>query len=167
MKEKSEDKNFMVKLATFIVDKRNLFFLVYIIALVFCLFSRNWVNVENDITKYLPESTETRQGLTVMNDEFITYGSAQILLANISYDRAEDTAKMIEAVEGVTSVTFDNSEEHYKGTSALFDVTFDTPEDDETAVNAMNEIKEKLKGYDVYYSTTVANDDSAALAGEM
>lgn len=26
MKEKSEDKNFMVKLATFIVDKRNLFF---------------------------------------------------------------------------------------------------------------------------------------------
>ncbi|MGN0408593.1 MAG: RND family transporter [Bacteroides sp.] len=167
MKEKSEDKNFMVKLATFIVDKRNLFFLVYIIALVFCLFSRNWVNVEDDITKYLPESTETRQGLTVMNDEFVTYGSAQILLANISYDRAKDTAGMIENIEGVTSVTFDNTEDHYKGTSALFDVTFDTPEDDEVAVNAMNEIKEKLAGYDVYYSTTVANDDSAALASEM
>ena len=41
----------MEKLATFIVDKRNLFFLLYIFALVFCIFSTNWVNVENDITK--------------------------------------------------------------------------------------------------------------------
>ena len=57
----------MEKLATFIVDKRNLFFLLYIFALVFCFFSTNWVKVENDITTYLPEETETRQGLTIMN----------------------------------------------------------------------------------------------------
>ena len=38
MKENSQDKNFMYKLAEFIVDKRNLFFLIYIIALVFCIF---------------------------------------------------------------------------------------------------------------------------------
>ena len=31
MKENSQDKNFMYKLAEFIVDKRNLFFLIYII----------------------------------------------------------------------------------------------------------------------------------------
>lgn len=34
---------FVEKLATFIVDKRNLFFLLYIFAFVFCLFSMNWV----------------------------------------------------------------------------------------------------------------------------
>lgn len=167
MKEKNQDQSFMVKLSTVIVDKRNLFFLIYIIALIFCVFSRNWVNVENDITKYLPESTETRQGLTVMNDEFVTYGSAQVLLANISYDRAESTARMLEGIDGVTSVAFDNTKEHYKDTSAIFDVTFDTPESEDIAINAMNEIKEKLAGYDVYYSTTVANDDSASLAAEM
>lgn len=61
----------MEKLAAFIVDKRNLFFLLYIFALVFCAFSTGWVNVENDITAYLPEETETRQGLTIMNDEFV------------------------------------------------------------------------------------------------
>lgn len=167
MKENSQDKNFMYKLAEFIVDKRNLFFLIYIIALVFCIFSRNWVKVENDVTKYLPESTETRQGLTVMNDQFVTYGTAQVLLANISYDRAQEAADMIEDINGVTSVTFDNTEDHYKGTSALFDVTFDGEEEDQISIDAMNEIKDKLAGYDVYYSTSVANDDSANLESEM
>lgn len=167
MKENSQDTNFMYKLAEFIVDKRNLFFLIYIIALVFCIFSRNWVKVENDVTKYLPESTETRQGLTVMNDQFVTYGTAQVLLANISYDRAQEAADMIEDINGVTSVTFDNTEDHYKGTSALLDVTFDGEEEDQISIDAMNEIKDKLTGYDVYYSTSVANDDSANLESEM
>lgn len=167
MKENSQDKNFMYKLAEFIVDKRNLFFLIYIIALVFCIFSRNWVKVENDVTKYLPDSTETRQGLTVMNDQFVTYGTAQVLLANISYDRAQEAADMIEDINGVTSVTFDNTEDHYKGTSALLDVTFDGEEEDQISIDAMNEIKDKLTGYDLYYSTSVANDDSANLESEM
>lgn len=167
MKENSQDKNFMYKLAEFIVDKRNLFFLIYIIALVFCIFSRNWVKVENDVTKYLPDSTETRQGLTVMNDQFVTYGTAQVLLANISYDRAQEAADMIEDINGVTSVTFDNTEDHYKGTSALLDVTFDGEEEDQISIDAMNEVKDKLTGYDVYYSTSVANDDSANLESEM
>ena len=167
MKENSQDKNFMYKLAEFIVDKRNLFFLIYIIALIFCIFSRNWVKVENDVTKYLPDSTETRQGLTVMNDQFVTYGTAQVLLANISYDRAQEAADMIEDINGVTSVTFDNTEDHYKGTSALLDVTFDGEEEDQISIDAMNEIKDKLTGYDVYYSTSVANDDSANLESEM
>ena len=55
--EKKSEGGGVKKVATFIVDKRNLFFLLYVVALVFCLFSRNWVEVENDITTYLPEDT--------------------------------------------------------------------------------------------------------------
>jgi predicted RND superfamily exporter protein len=83
-------------LATFIVDKRNLFFLLYIIGLVFSLFSMGWVNVENDITKYLPEETETRQGLEAMNEYFEAFGTARIMVSNVTYEVAEelsDTAR--------------------------------------------------------------------------
>ena len=34
---------FVEKLATFIVDKRNLFFLLYIFAFVFCIFSMDYI----------------------------------------------------------------------------------------------------------------------------
>lgn len=64
------ENGFMVKLATFIVDKRNLFFLITIIALIFSAFSRNWVVVENDLSFYLPDDAETKLALDVMEDQF-------------------------------------------------------------------------------------------------
>ena len=42
--------SFMVKLATQIVDRRNLIFLLVVIGLIFSLISRSWVEVENDLT---------------------------------------------------------------------------------------------------------------------
>ena len=69
----------MEKLAAFIVDKRNLIFLLYVFALIFSIVAMSWVNVENDITTYLGEDTETRQGLTVMNDNFTTFGTGDDL----------------------------------------------------------------------------------------
>ena len=46
-KKGKEDGGFMVKAATFIVDRRNLFFLLFGIALIFSVVSMNWVKVEN------------------------------------------------------------------------------------------------------------------------
>lgn len=66
------ESNAMMIIAAFIVDKRMLFFLIYIIAIIFSLISSNWVTVENDITTYLDESTETRRGLDLMDKEFVT-----------------------------------------------------------------------------------------------
>lgn len=60
MEETKQKDSFFVRMATWIVDKRNLFFLIYIAAIIFCLFSRNWVSVNHDITDYLPDYTETR-----------------------------------------------------------------------------------------------------------
>ena len=50
MKEK-EDESFMIKVATFIVDRRNLFFLIFGIAIIFSLFSSSWVKVENALSE--------------------------------------------------------------------------------------------------------------------
>lgn len=37
-----KDRSFMIQLATFIVDKRNLFFLLIVVLLIFSAFSRNF-----------------------------------------------------------------------------------------------------------------------------
>ena len=42
MEPKQEKGNVMEKVAQFIVDKRNLFFLIYIAVMIFCMFSMNW-----------------------------------------------------------------------------------------------------------------------------
>ena len=63
MEDNRQKPGFFVRLATLIVDKRNLFFLLYTAGIIFSLISQGWVQVNNDITDYLPEETETRHGL--------------------------------------------------------------------------------------------------------
>lgn len=157
----------MEKLATFIVDKRNLFFLLYIFALIFCFFSTGWVKVENDITTYLPAETETRRGLTIMNEEFITYGTAKVMVSNISYEKGLTLQEKLSDIEGVSGVEFDNTKDHFINSAALFDITFDGTASDEISINAMNHIKELLSGYDTYINTEVGEDSAAALKSEM
>ena len=101
----SGGESFMVKLATFIVDKRNLFFLITIILVIFSMFSRGWVEVENDLTFYLPEDSETKKALNVMEGEFITYGTAEVMVANISYADAESMLDDLKEIRGVQSIT--------------------------------------------------------------
>ena len=176
--------SFFEKLATFIVDKRNLIFFLYACALIFCLFSRNWVSVCNDITEYLPESTETRQGLTLMEEEFTTFATARVMVSHVTYEMAEDLAEQMEQIEGVSSAIFGSSDvgadteedsepetpediaEYFKGADALISVTFDG-EEDEISLAALSAIRELLEPYDYYIDSTVGNSQAASLANEM
>ena len=162
-----EENGVMKRVAAFIVDKRNLFFLLYVVALVFSLFSMNWVQVENDITTYLPEDTETRRGLTVMNENFVSFGSARVMISNITPSRARELADRVGEIQGVSQVTFDSSGNHYRSGSALLDVNFDAEATDPRTEEAMAAIRTLLDGYDVYVDTTVGVDVSAELTGEM
>lgn len=149
MEQTQKQKNgFMMKLATFIVDKRNLFLLITIILLAFLAFSRNWVEVENDQTAYLPASCETEQALNVMSDQFTTYGTAEVMVANITYDEAEALSGRIGAVKGVQSVAFDETSGHYARASALFTVTFDRDETDDACLTSLDAVKELLADYE-------------------
>lgn len=149
MEQTQKQKNgFMMKLATFIVDKRNLFLLITIILLAFSAFSRNWAEVENDQTAYLPASCETKQALNVMSDQFTTYGTAEVMVANITYDEAEALRGRIGAVKGVQSVAFDETSGRYARASALFTVTFDHDETDDACLTSLDAVKELLADYE-------------------
>ena len=167
MEEQKPKGSGMEKIATFIVDKRNLFFLLYAFALIFSIVATGWVKVENDITTYLPEDTETRQGLTVMNDNFVTYGTARVMVSNVTYETAENICSDLESIDGVTSVDFDDTTDHYKSASALFSVTFDGTTTDDISVHALHAIRDMLAGYDTYIDTEVGVDTSADLQSEM
>ena len=86
---KSESKaSGMEKVATFIVDKKIFFIALFLAAAIFCAFSRNWVQVNESLTDYLPEETETRQGVDLMEREFVTYSTADVMVQNVTYDQA-------------------------------------------------------------------------------
>ncbi len=98
MTQETRTESPMTKLARFIVDKRKAFYLIFIAAVLFSAASINKVQVNNDITSYLPAQTETRRGLTIMEEEFITLGTANIMVSNVSYETALDLSEQIAEV---------------------------------------------------------------------
>ena len=167
MQREKNSETFMTKLARFIVDKRKAFYLIFIAAFLFSAASVNKVQVNNDITTYLPSDTETRRGLTIMDQEFVTLGSANIMVSNITYEAAEALSEEIAAVPGVSSVEFDDTEEHYHDAAALFTVSFEGEEQAPETIESLERVKLLLEGYDYYPSTTIGLDTSASLQKEM
>ncbi len=177
MREKKTSENFMMKLAAFIVNKRKAFIVLFVLACIYSVISIPKVGVVNDLTEYLPESTETRQGLDIMNREFTTFGSAKILVSNITYEKALSLAGELEEIRGISSVSFYDEEDedydsgdradYYKDASALFTLTFEQEEDTELSQEAMAKARETLEGYSSYIYTTVDKDDAASLKADM
>ncbi|MCR5590602.1 MAG: MMPL family transporter [Lachnospiraceae bacterium] len=165
--EEKKGPGLIGKACAFIVDKRNLFFLLFTILAIFSAFSRNWVNVENSLAYYLPDTTETKKGLDLMSEEFVTYGSCTFMVANVSYEQGERLARSINEMEGVFSADFKDTPEYYNNGCAKFAVTFDYPEDDERCLEAQDRIKDFLRDCDYYLDTSLGDVSAELIKNEM
>ena len=156
------ENNIMMSIASFTVDKRVIIYIFFAIAIVYSIMSVSKVNVINDITSYLPSDTETRQGLDIMEEEFTTYGTADVMVTNITYENGEHIADMIKKIDNIKDVEFKNDEQHYKNSAALLNVTFADDGSTKESEVALNNIKELLSEYDTYISTEVASEAQEA-----
>ena len=149
--------DFMHKLARQIVERRNLVFLFVILAAIFTVFSVRWVKVETDMTTYLPKTSETRMGLDIMDEQFTTYGSADVMVANITPAEADELSDRLTELKGVQMLDYDDTTDHYNkdAVSALYSITFDYPEDDDQCLEALDRVKEYLADYDIDFEALI------------
>lgn len=159
-KEKKSGGNFWLTVASFIVDKRKAILLLFLFAAAYCVYGATLTKVNQDITKYLPEESETRIGLATMEEEFTTFGMASVMIANVTYEQALQVVDIVEAVPGVSSVVLDNSKDYYNGTNALLTVNVDGIDGEPENIETMNRVKEALTGYDYYISTTIGANEA-------
>ena len=171
----------MRRIAELIVKSKKLLLVLFAAAALGCLFTISKVEVINELTEYLPEDTETRQGVDIMDKEFTTFGTAKVMVDNISYQEACRLADVLEEIKGVSEVSLYKEEEEdekeitdgeglkdsYNGLAALFSITFETEEEEDTAQYAIADVRTALKDYDTSFYTTVDKDDSADLQEEM
>ena len=159
----------MHKLARQIVERRNLVFLFVVLATIFTVFAVKWVKVETDMTTYLPKTSETRLGLDIMEDQFTTYGSADVMVANITPDEADALSDQLTELKGVQMLDYDDTTDHYTkdSVSALYSLTFDYPEEDDQCLEALDRVKEYLADYDIYVSTSLGNTQQETIDAEV
>ena len=159
--------NMMVKISRWIVDRRRLITIVFLALAALSVYTGTLVVTNDSLEHFLPSDTETRLGLDIMDREFVTYDTAQIVVRNISLEQARSIAAEIESVENVKKVEFEDAEGHYEKLSGLFDVTFQGANDDPSSKAALDEIEERLGIYDLYVNTKVGNPLKAIIDSEM
>ncbi len=164
---KKSSGSFMHRVSEFIVDKRGLIFIAVLICMIFSVFSMGWVTVQNDLTSFLPEKSDSKAGVDVMMNEFTLFGSAQVMVANVSLEKAYEIKEKIEKIDGIALIEFGEDAAHYNNVSACYSITFSYPQSDSRCEEALNQIKTEMKGYDTYISSDIGNPLGAILDNEI
>ncbi len=157
----------MDRIARLIVNSRYVIFVLFALACVYCALSIGRVKINSDLTAFLPNDTETRRGLTVMEDEFSTYATAQVMVSGLDLRHAEEMKDELSSLDHVLTVTFDDTEQHFKNGSALFSLSFDGAADDPAIEEALEAVKARVARYDHAVASDVGGDYNKQLAGEM
>ena len=150
----------MRKVAEFIVNKRKFILVVFLLFLAYCVWGMTQVEVEYDITTYLPESTDTKKALTIMDEEFESFGTTTVMIKNVAFEEADALYEQIKDLDGIKMFSFENTEDYYKDSCALFSITFDGDKKHPESLAAYNTVVKLLEPYDTY--TSVALTDSFA-----
>ena len=165
------------KISAYIVNKRKAFMVFFILAAVFSVFSSSWVKVSNKLSDYLPESTKTKQGLDIMDENFTTFGTAKVMVNNIDYEKALELSTKLKEIAGVSRVDFydksdsdyenKNIEDYYKDFAALYTISFEDVEDSKLVQEAIVKVREAVSNYDNVVYTTIDKDDAKSLNEDM
>ena len=155
------------RISAYIVNKRKAFMVFFILAAVFSVFSSSWVKVSNKLSDYLPESTKTKQGLDIMDENFTTFGTAKVMVNNIDYEKALELSTKLKEIAGVSRVDFydksdsdyenKNIEDYYKDFAALYTISFEDVEDSKLVQEAIVKVREAVSTYDNVVYTTIDN----------
>lgn len=162
-----------IRLAEFIIHKRHLIESLFAAGCLFSLLAMLFVNVNYDLTEYLPDSAVSSIGLHKMEDEFGYPGTARLMLKDVSLYEAKQYKDKLEAVDGVDQILWCDSnvniyagedfineediKDYYKDGCAVMDITFTEGDTSKKTSRAIDEMKEITgdKGY--YVGMAVQN----------
>lgn len=141
----------LIKLGDLIVKYRYFLLVIFIGLTIFCFVNINNVSINDSIVSYLPDDTETKYGLEVMENEFGSLTSINLMVEDITSDEANSLYNKLLDVSNVEAVLFDNSESSYKNNNALYTIELKDLSDeqiDEAKINIENVVKNKE--YSIY-----------------
>ena len=134
------------KFTDFIVEKHKAVLVVILLLTVVCGILSAKVNINRDLTKYMPESSDTTKGLNIMYDEFDSVLAMpwSVMVDDLSSEEKQTEKDYLKSLEGVASITYDDTDEYNKDNHTLYELTISGKSD---SANGSNVIKELQKHY--------------------
>ncbi|MFR3285622.1 MAG: MMPL family transporter [Clostridium fessum] len=132
-----------------------------------------FVEINYDLTEYLPSTVQSKQGLDLMEEKFGYPGTGRIMIDDVSLYEAKAYKDKIEALDGVDQVmwldtstsvyaadafiNFNSVDEYYKDNTAVMDIVFVNGDTDKRTSQTIDEIKDILGDKGHYVGMAVQN----------
>lgn len=151
--------------AGFIVDHNKGIRRVFLILLFISLLFTPFVNINYDLTKYLPANAPSKAAINKMEEIFGYPGTARLMLKDVTIYEANAMKQQLEKIEGVDRILWldttenvyesnsfmkdDDVSDYYKDNKAVMDVTFVKGDSSKLTHKAIDKIEEIMgdKGY--------------------
>ena len=112
------------KVVDFLTKKRLLIFIITIILAIGSGIAMLFVNINKDMTKYLPEDSQMKQGMEIMENEFVTTTTNEtfkIMFEDLESNDKQTIFEELSNYEGVENVLYDeNSADYNKENYTLY-----------------------------------------------
>jgi predicted RND superfamily exporter protein len=141
----------------------------------FSVWAMSRVNINYNLAGYLPDDSDTRAAIDIMEEEFGLSGQAEIMIRTVTVEEALSLKKRIEALDNAVMVTFFNDPSYFYDTDgngvgdALFKIVIDGDDYSANAEGLIADLKEEFKLYDIALNgQAVSNLDlKNRISGEM
>jgi len=158
----------MNRFSSFIVHKRYAVLALFLAIIVFSVFSIGWVHLEEDITAYLSDDSDSKICLNISNKEFSEYGSAYLLVKDIEDETCHE---LVTSVEDMSNVAYTRSDIHasqHEGLSNLtLYVSFMTAPEDEESTATVNSLVDLVQPFENKYVYCEALEDVSTMIVEQ
>lgn len=179
-KKRFQGENFQKKkfdLPDFIIRKSRAIEKVFIVMVLISAVMAPFVEVNYDLTEYLPDSVESRQGLNIMEDTFGYPGTARVIIKDVTLYEAKAYKDRLEKVDGVDRILwldtgtnvfsgegfidYTSIDQYYKDDCAVMDVIFEEGDTSKKTSAAIDDMKE-ITGEKGCYVGMAVQDKSVA-----
>lgn len=155
--EERQKKSWVDRMIWVVVYRRTWIEKLFLLLIVLSLLCLPMVEINYDLTEYLPASTETKQGIDRMEAVFGYPGTARVMIRDVSIYEAKIYKNRIEQIDGVDTVTWADTageiylsndfleaqdlSDYYRDGNAVMDVQFVEGDSSRRTDRAIDEIK--------------------------
>ena len=139
-KEEKQTEEEAFSLPKFIIERSRAIEIVFLVLVLISALMAPFVEINYDLTEYLPSTVQSKQGLDLMEEKFGYPGTGRIMIDDVSLYEAKAYKDKIEALDGVDQVmwldtstsvyaadafiNFNSVDEYYKDNTAVMDICF-------------------------------------------
>ena len=116
-----------MRLSEFIVRKRLVFLIAAVVVATACALMIPFTNINTDMTRYLPNDSQMKQGIDQMTEEFgadaVGIGIVRVMFWSLPDSLKSATQDELSHIDGVSNVLYQNgSEEYNQGEKVLYEL---------------------------------------------